>query len=101
MATGGADRKVKLWDISKGSYNNNNHYCCYYYKMYMHQLIDWILGSYESKGNLVGSNASVMSVDFDTTGNLILGSSNDFASRVWSVNDGRLRVSFNILFISS
>ncbi|KAG8033962.1 hypothetical protein G9C98_008443, partial [Cotesia typhae] len=55
LATGGADRKVKLWDISKGS------------------------------------NASVMSVDFDSTGTLILGASNDFASRVWSVNDLRLR----------
>ncbi|XP_063988658.1 autophagy-related protein 16-1 isoform X1 [Diachasmimorpha longicaudata] len=65
LATGGADRKVKLWDISKGSY--------------------------ESKGMLVGSNASVMSVDFDSTGTLILGASNDFASRVWSVNDLRLR----------
>ncbi|KAF7988294.1 hypothetical protein HCN44_009939 [Aphidius gifuensis] len=75
LATGGADRKVKLWDISKGSY--------------------------ESKGNLVGSNASVMSVDFDTTGNLILGSSNDFASRVWSVNDGRLRVSIETKFAGS
>ncbi|CAG5075795.1 Similar to Atg16l1: Autophagy-related protein 16-1 (Mus musculus) [Cotesia congregata] len=68
LATGGADRKVKLWDISKGTF--------------------------ESKGMLIGSNASVMSVDFDSTGTLILGASNDFASRVWSVNDLRLRVSF-------
>ncbi|XP_053594745.1 autophagy-related protein 16-1 isoform X2 [Microplitis demolitor] len=65
LATGGADRKVKLWDISKGTF--------------------------ESKGMLTGSNASVMSVDFDSTGTLILGASNDFASRVWSVNDLRLR----------
>ncbi|XP_074114503.1 autophagy-related 16 isoform X5 [Cotesia typhae] len=65
LATGGADRKVKLWDISKGTF--------------------------ESKGMLIGSNASVMSVDFDSTGTLILGASNDFASRVWSVNDLRLR----------
>lgn len=65
VATGGADRKVKLWDISKGSY--------------------------ESKGVLVGSNAGVMAVDFDSSGNLILGASNDFASRVWTVNDQRLR----------
>ncbi|XP_023289344.1 autophagy-related protein 16-1, partial [Orussus abietinus] len=65
LATGGADRKVKLWDITKGAF--------------------------ESKGILVGSNAGVMSVDFDSTGSLILGASNDFASRVWTVNDLRLR----------
>lgn len=65
IATGGADRKVKLWDVSKG-------YA-------------------ESKGLLVGSNAAVMSVDFDSTGTLIIGASNDLASRVWTVNDQRLR----------
>lgn len=42
---------------------------------------------------LIGSNQGVMSVDFDSTGNFILGASNDFASRIWSVNDLRLRVS--------
>ncbi|CAH0559296.1 unnamed protein product [Brassicogethes aeneus] len=68
VATGGADRKVKLWDISKGTY--------------------------ESKGVLVGSNAGVMAVDFDPTGALILGASNDYASRVWTVIDQRLRVSY-------
>ncbi|XP_053606051.1 autophagy-related protein 16-1 isoform X2 [Plodia interpunctella] len=65
VATGGADRKVKLWDISK----------C---------VID-------SKGTLVGSNASVMSVDFDASGTFIVGASYDFASRVWTVNDQRMR----------
>ena len=52
-----------------------------------------IAGAFECKGMLVGSNAGVMSVDFDTTGTLILGASNDFASRVWTVSDLRLRVS--------
>ncbi|XP_043268999.1 autophagy-related protein 16-1 [Venturia canescens] len=65
LATGGADRKIKLWDIAKGA--------C------------------DGKGYLVGSNATVMSVDFDSTGTLILGASNDYASRVWSVSDLRLR----------
>ncbi|XP_012253468.2 autophagy-related protein 16-1 isoform X2 [Athalia rosae] len=65
VATGGADRKVKLWDVSKGT--------C------------------DSKGMLVGSNAGVMSVDFDSTGTHILGASNDYASRVWTVSDLRLR----------
>ncbi|XP_038218835.1 autophagy-related protein 16-1 isoform X2 [Zerene cesonia] len=66
VATGGADRKVKLWDVSK-------------------------LGTCESRGTLVGSNAGVMSVDFDSTGAYIVGASNDFASRVWTVGDQRLR----------
>nr|KAF7435403.1 hypothetical protein H0235_003594 [Vespula pensylvanica] len=65
LATGGADRKVKLWSIIKGTS--------------------------ESKGVLVGSNAGVMSVDFDSTGTLILGASNDFASRVWTVSDLRVK----------
>ncbi|XP_072929193.1 autophagy-related protein 16-1 isoform X2 [Epargyreus clarus] len=65
VATGGADRKVKLWDVSK----------C----------------TVENKGTLVGSNAGVMSVDFDSTGAYIVGASNDFASRVWTVGDQRLR----------
>ncbi|XP_032684071.1 autophagy-related protein 16-1 isoform X2 [Odontomachus brunneus] len=71
LATGGADRKVKLWNIAKGAS--------------------------ESKGILVGSNAGVMSVDFDSTGTLILGASNDYASRVWTVSDLRLKVSFTQL----
>lgn len=71
LATGGADRKVKLWNISKGAS--------------------------ESKGILVGSNAGVMCVDFDSTGTLILGASNDYASRVWTVSDFRLKVSFRFV----
>ncbi|XP_072749094.1 autophagy-related protein 16-1-like isoform X10 [Anoplolepis gracilipes] len=70
LATGGADRKVKLWNITKDTS--------------------------ESKGILVGSNAGVMSVDFDSTGTLILGASNDYASRVWTVSDLRLKVSLQV-----
>ncbi|XP_030756725.1 autophagy-related protein 16-1 isoform X2 [Sitophilus oryzae] len=66
VVTGGADRKVKLWDVSKGTQDN--------------------------RGVLVGSNAGVMSVDFDTSGSLILGASNDFAARIWTVGDQKLRV---------
>ncbi|XP_076258920.1 autophagy-related 16 isoform X2 [Rhynchophorus ferrugineus] len=65
VVTGGADRKVKLWDVSKGTQEN--------------------------KAILVGSNAGVMAVDFDTSGSLILGASNDYATRVWTVSDQRLR----------
>uniref|UniRef100_A0A8D8DWH7 Autophagy-related protein 16-1 n=1 Tax=Culex pipiens TaxID=7175 RepID=A0A8D8DWH7_CULPI len=65
VATGGADRKVKLWDVSKGKW--------------------------EPRGSLVGSNQGINSVEFDSTGSHILAASNDFASRVWSVADQRLR----------
>ena len=75
LATGGADRKVKLWSITKGTS--------------------------ESKGILVGSNAGVMSVDFDSTGTLILGASNDYASRVWTVSDLRLKNPPFLRWISS
>ena len=37
----------------------------------------------------VGSNAAVMGIDFDSSGSMILGSSNDFATRVWTVEDSR------------
>jgi WD40 repeat protein len=56
-------------------------------------------GQYESKGMLVGSNAAVMSVDFDSTGTLILAASSDFASRVWTVADQRLRVSLDRIVV--
>ncbi|XP_055587932.1 autophagy-related protein 16-1 [Uranotaenia lowii] len=65
VATGGADRKVKLWDVGKG--------IC------------------EARGSLIGSNQAVNSLEFDSTGSLILAASNDFASRVWTMSDQRLR----------
>ncbi|PVD18631.1 hypothetical protein C0Q70_21181 [Pomacea canaliculata] len=65
FATGGADRKIKLWETISGTCNN--------------------------RGVLTGSNAGIMSVEFDDEENLILGASNDFASRVWSLADQRLR----------
>ncbi|XP_046672623.1 autophagy-related protein 16-1 isoform X4 [Homalodisca vitripennis] len=65
VATGGADRRVRLWDVSKGLP--------------------------ESKGMLVGCNQGVMSVDFDSNCTHIICASNDFASRVWTVADQRLR----------
>lgn len=65
VATGGGDRKVKLWEIANG------------------QLL--------IKNILIGSNAAVMSLDFNAEESLLLASSNDFASRVWTVADSRLR----------
>lgn len=55
-------------------------------------------GTSTSKGILVGSNAGVMSVDFDSTGSLIVGSSYDYASRVWTLSDLRLRVSLALFY---
>lgn len=65
LATGGSDRKVKLWDIGKGTP--------------------------EAKAILGGSSAGINSVDFDSTGHYILGTSNDYGARVWTVADSRLR----------
>jgi WD40 repeat protein len=61
---------------------------------------EFILGGQcESRGMLIGSNAAVMSVDFDSTGTLILAASSDFASRVWTVADQRLRVSLDCVVV--
>ncbi|CAB4055544.1 ATG16L1 [Lepeophtheirus salmonis] len=58
-------RKIKYWNIAKGVAEN--------------------------RGQLSGCNGSIMSLDFDTSGSLILGASGDFASRIWSVDGCRLR----------
>ncbi|CAN0342646.1 unnamed protein product [Lampetra planeri] len=65
LVTGGTDRKVKLWDV--------------------------IAGKTECRGTLSGSNAGITSLDFDNTGTYLLASSSDFASRIWTVDDFRLR----------
>lgn len=66
FATSGTDRKIKVWENSK-----------------YHQV--------ECKATLVGSNATVMGLDFDQNGTMVLGASNDFATRIWTVDDCRLR----------
>ncbi|CAG5125400.1 unnamed protein product, partial [Candidula unifasciata] len=65
FATGGADRKIKLWEIHGGQREN--------------------------KGTLVGSNAGITSLDFSADDTKIVGASNDFASRVWTVLNQRLQ----------
>ncbi|KAI4883103.1 hypothetical protein NFI96_023010 [Prochilodus magdalenae] len=65
LATGGMDRRVKLWEV--------------------------IAGRCESKGALTGSNAGITSIEFDSAGSYLLAASNDFASRIWTVDDFRLR----------
>ncbi|XP_052823294.1 autophagy-related protein 16-1 isoform X2 [Octopus bimaculoides] len=65
FATGGSDRKIKLWEV--------------------------INGKCENRGILQGSNAGITCIEFDIEERLVLGASNDFASRVWSLADHRLR----------
>ncbi|KAM6933387.1 autophagy-related protein 16-1 [Xenentodon cancila] len=65
LATGGMDRRVKLWEV--------------------------VAGRCESKGALTGSNAGITSIEFDSAGSYLLAASNDFASRIWTVDDFRLR----------
>ncbi|OQV25584.1 Autophagy-related protein 16-1 [Hypsibius exemplaris] len=67
FATGGGDRKVKLWEPSPSG------------------------AEPECRGVLTGSNAAVMAVEFDPGETLIAGASSDFAARVWTLNDQRLR----------
>nr|KAF6336164.1 autophagy related 16 like 1 [Myotis myotis] len=59
------DRRVKLWEVSGDK--------C------------------EFKGSLSGSNAGITSIEFDSAGSYLLAASNDFASRIWTVDDYRLR----------
>ncbi|KAG8001724.1 Autophagy-related protein 16-1 [Nibea albiflora] len=66
LATGGMDRRVKLWEV--------------------------VAGRCEPKGALTGSNAGITSIEFDSAGSYLLAASNDFASRIWTVDDYRLRV---------
>ncbi|CAF0735433.1 unnamed protein product [Brachionus calyciflorus] len=66
FATGGGDRKIKLWELKDGKA--------------------------EHMGSLIGSNASIASIDIDSENNLIAGTSFDFACRLWSLNDHRLRM---------
>ncbi|XP_077579101.1 autophagy-related protein 16-1-like [Stigmatopora nigra] len=65
LATGGTDRRVKLWEL--------------------------VSGRCEAKGALTGSNAGITSIDFDGAGSYLLAASNDFASRIWTLEDYRLR----------
>ncbi|XP_072180000.1 autophagy-related protein 16-like [Diadema setosum] len=65
FATGGSDRHLKLWEFLNNSCQN--------------------------RGVLFGSNLAVTCIDFDVQEQLILGASNDYATRVWGTRDHRLR----------
>lgn len=62
--TGGGDRKVKLWEVA----SNRGEVTC--------------------RTVFTGSNAAITSIDVEN--DMVLASSNDFASRVWTL-DGKLR----------
>ncbi|XP_033117161.1 autophagy-related protein 16-1-like, partial [Anneissia japonica] len=69
FATGGADRKVNLWEFSIRDASSSS----------------------QKLASLMGSNAGVTSVDFDVQEHFVLGASSDFAMRVWGVQDHRLK----------
>ncbi|XP_064395516.1 autophagy-related protein 16-like [Halichondria panicea] len=60
MATGGADKMVKVWTVS-------------------HDKV-------EAKYTLQGCGASVMSVQFDQHSRMVLAGTNDYAARIWSLS---------------
>ncbi|ORX90253.1 WD40 repeat-like protein [Basidiobolus meristosporus CBS 931.73] len=64
IATGGEDKKVKIFDSRKGSLIHN----------------------------FGGSIQSVMCVDFSYTDDMVLGTSNDNSTRLWSTSTGRLKM---------
>lgn len=66
LATGGGDRKVKLWMINQTSATKLEVFS--------------------------NSNGVISSIDVD--GEYLLASSSDFASRLWTINDSRLRRTF-------
>lgn len=66
LATGGGDRKVKLWQINHNSLTHLE--------------------------TFTNSNAAITSIDVD--GKYLLASSSDFASRLWTINDSKLHRTF-------
>lgn len=65
LVTGGEDRRIKIWDVSKGSYEN--------------------------RGMLTGSSGAIMSLDFDAAATMLLAGSFDNTCRVWCMENMRLR----------
>ncbi|XP_029186778.2 autophagy-related protein 16-1-like isoform X2 [Acropora millepora] len=65
FASGGADRKVKIWEQ--------------------------VNGNYTIKGVFYGCNSGVMSVQFDPQEKLVLAASHEGACRVWTLSDQRSR----------
>ncbi|KAL7060146.1 hypothetical protein AAHC03_09853 [Spirometra sp. Aus1] len=66
FCSGGLDRKVSIWKVV-------NDKC-------------------ELQAALVGCNAGVSAVDFNPHETMVLGASSDFACRVWTLSDNRLKI---------
>lgn len=64
FATGGADKKIKLFDAKTGNVSHT----------------------------LSGALQTITSVSFNSTDEMILGSSTDNATRIWSLKTHRLKV---------
>ena len=68
--------------------------CLFFFSIF-HPLDDRqfvVSGQCVCKGILSGSNAGITSVEFDSAGVLMLAASNDYATRVWNIEDKRLLV---------
>ncbi|KHJ43777.1 WD domain, G-beta repeat protein [Trichuris suis] len=65
LATGGADRRLKLWEICDGRQSRAE--------------------------SLTGCNQAITCIDMSIDDTLVLAGSNDFAIRIWGVSDNRLR----------
>uniref|UniRef100_A0A182SDY7 WD_REPEATS_REGION domain-containing protein n=1 Tax=Anopheles maculatus TaxID=74869 RepID=A0A182SDY7_9DIPT len=65
VAIGGADRIITMWDVGKG--------IC------------------KQLDGFTGSNQGIYSVEFDTTGSMMLAGSSDHASRMWTFDDRKIK----------
>ena len=91
LATGGGDRKIKLWDVGQSA--QDFYKKCKICVNQTNGILLTFTDQCTNRGSLTGANAGITSVEFDANGALMLAASNDFATRVWTVEDQRLRVS--------
>ncbi|KAA0192344.1 hypothetical protein HAZT_HAZT001564 [Hyalella azteca] len=68
LATGGEDRKLKLWNMRRDGFSPGN--------------------------TLTGCNGGINSITFSSDDSLIMAASSDSAARIWSVSDLRIRHTF-------
>ena len=98
FATGSFDKKVKIWEVSSGKSSPTP-------LLFPHPLLsvpgNLCSGSTFSRyvgrcvctSTLVGCNAGIKSVEFDSADeHLLAATSNDFGVRLWTIAGGRLRV---------
>lgn len=87
FASGGADRKVKIWEIYENGPQPSSRplepsaQCGVPHP-----------DRHDKVATLSGCNQSVMGLDFDENEAHVLAASNDFTTRLWSLADQRQRV---------